>query len=343
MSSTLRFGFTLAVVLLLLNGINGDDSCIVSPIESCANYTMPPAMVNNMISAMCPPGMANMVGCTVNSICSNSKYKDDLYCRKRFSVYKELCMDMPGMANCTSYKSMCMANETHVNECRSPALPLPSSMDCLNMVTTICSKMSMSGCSKCSTLEVAMGLPCEVLKVYSDLCIAMPNMQECSKWQAVCDLVPDWPICRKGGSDDVPQMKMFFHGGFMDYVLFEEWVPTSIGYYIATWLVVCIFGVLFEFFKLYRSTKEKAWMDVGTEDLQCLTVNGEKMFYPQFRIRVDLLRSLFHFIEMAWSMLLMLVVMTFNIGLFFAVCFGAFVGMLFVGRFMKYEPKAACH
>jgi len=39
----------------------------------------------------------------------------------------------------------------------------------------------------------------------------------------------------------------------------------------------------------------------------------------------------------------MLVAMTFNVGLFFAVLAGAFVGMLFVGRFMHYVPKASCH
>jgi len=339
--------FLLLVFLLVLLEVKGDDSCIDNPIQSCANYTMPGTMVNNLISALCPPGMGKMPGCTVNSICSNNKYKDDRYCRNRFSVYKELCTDMPGMANCTSYKSMCLANETHVTECQAPALPLPSSSQCLSSVSTICSDpmmMGMAGCSKCSTNHLAMGLPCEVLQVYSELCLSMSNMPECAKWKAVCDLVPDWPICSYGGGTNMPPMRMYFHTGYLDYVLFEQWVPSNIGYYIATWLVVCLFAVFYEFFKLYRSSLERKWTEnVGTEELEYMTINGEKTFYPRFRPRVDILRAFLHFLEVAWGMVIMLVVMTFNLGLFFAVCGGAFLGMLFVGRFLKYEPKAGCH
>jgi len=280
----------------------------------------------------------------VNNICMNSKYKDGMYCRSRFSVYKELCTDMPGMANCTSYKSMCMTNQSFVQECNAPALPLPSSADTLTEINSICSTMSMAACSKCSSTQFAMGLPCEVLQVYSDLCVNMPNMQECAKWQAICNLVPDWPIC-KAGTTLGPIMRMYFHTDYWDYVLFEQWVPSTSGYYAGTWFLVMLFAVLFEFFKLYRTNMERKWaIKIDPEESQSLTLNGGSFSFPHFRPQVDFARAILHFVEVAWGLLIMLVVMTFNLGLFFAVCVGGFFGMLFVGRFLKYEPAASsCH
>jgi len=328
------------VTLLLLHGSKADDSCIVDPEPACENYTMPVNMVNDLISAMCPSGMGRMVGCTINSICLDSRYKDNHYCHNRFGVYKELCIDMPGMDNCTSYGSMCLTNDTHVSECDTMVLPLPSSMDTLDLVKDICTDM---GCSRCSGGTGGMGLPCEVLKEYSELCLAMPSMRQCNHWQAICQRVPDWPICKGTGYNGHPEMKMYFHRGYWDYILFEEWVPTNVEYYIGSWIAVFLFAVLYEVFKLLRNQKEKSWADVNTDEMESLTLNGSKTNYPKFRFRVDVLRAFFHFIEVAWGMLIMLVIMTYNVGLFFAVCSGAFLGMLLVGRFLKYDPKAVCH
>lgn len=62
-----------------------------------------------VVNALC--GMHNMPGCTMQKLCEEKKYKDKDVCGI-FSTYKELCIDMPKMANCTTYNSMCVSGIT---------------------------------------------------------------------------------------------------------------------------------------------------------------------------------------------------------------------------------------
>ncbi len=77
---------------------------------------------------------------------------------------------------------------------------------------------------------------------------------------------------------------------------------------------------------------------------------------------MDIVRALLYTVEVGWGFLVMLVAMSYhyvifalliyfdvaryNVGLFFAILAGAFVGMLIFGRFVQFDPKSSstsCH
>jgi hypothetical protein len=60
--------------------------------------------------------------------------------------------------------------------------------------------------------------------------------------------------------------------------------------------------------------------------------------------KVEIPRATMAFVETLIGLVLMLVAMTFNVGLFLAVCAGAFLGSLFFGRFANFaHMKQGCH
>jgi hypothetical protein len=73
------------------------------------------------------------------------------------------------------------------------------------------------------------------------------------------------------------------------------------------------------------------------------SVRGRCVDGPRWYFSVDVPRAIFQSIEVIWSLMLMLVAMTYNIGLFLAIPAGAFIGTLVFGRFMAYKPPASCH
>jgi len=312
--------------------------CFQNPTNtSCSNYVLPSAMVNNDITMLCGM-MGNMSGCAINTICSNDQYKKGVYCAP-FSIYKSLCKDMM-MKPCDDYSAVCVANSA-IRECNMQTLPLPSSMALSKLITDICADMSMPGCEQCTGGGM---VPCDVLTVYSDLCLSMPDMNQCADWHSICALVPTWPICTGQGSSVVPEMKMYFHTGILDYVLFKEWVPRDNLQYASSCFAIFLLAVLFDFFRYFRTKLEQKWArdqlkETSINEESCheelAPLSGKKQEYTiaPFRFTVDIPRALLQFVETGWSLLLMLVAMTFNVGLFFALCAGSAVGTLIFARF----------
>jgi len=135
-------------------------------------------------------------------------------------------------------------------------------------------------------------------------------------------------------------MRMYFHWSFLDYVLFQKWVPNSTGTYTATWIAVLVFTIFFEVLKLMRTRYEKKW---AAQEYTSINSTGLMDGEAPFRAKIDISRAFLHTIEVGWGFLVMLIVMTYNVGLFLAVLAGSFIGMLLVGRFVQYVPKAGCH
>ena len=92
----------------------------------------------------------------------------------------------------------------------------------------------------------------------------------------MCKLIPDWPICSASRAQ-IPEMRMYFHVGYVDYVLFKQWVPTNQGYYFGTWIVVVIMGIIYEFLKSVRAKLEKKWAQdlVMFEDILLIILGSE--------------------------------------------------------------------
>eukprot|EP01118_Nematostelium_gracile_P014852 TRINITY_DN586_c0_g1_i1.p1 TRINITY_DN586_c0_g1~~TRINITY_DN586_c0_g1_i1.p1 ORF type:complete len:361 (-),score=68.75 TRINITY_DN586_c0_g1_i1:5-1018(-) len=310
-----------------------NDTCITDPSQpSCAQYRLNDTLVLSQINSNCMM-MPDMIGCSIQHLCKESdNFDNSPYCED-FSILKELCTDM-GMGPCKDYKSMCTPNNSVVQECKADILPLPSSMMLLQQIQGICTDMpDMTGCDKCTGEEM---IPCDVLTVYSDLCQMMPSMGQCSYWENTCMKVPDWPICSKSSDSYQPEMRMYFHDGIQDYVLFKGWVPRKDWQYVLTWIAIAVLAFSFEAFKFMRTRLEKIWeynAETCHQELDPLNGTPVPIITP-WRWNVDPARSVLQFIETAWSLILMLVAMTFNIGLFFALCAGSAIGTLVFGRFL---------
>lgn len=118
-----------------------------------------------------------------------------------------------------------------------------------------CSTHSMVGCTSCT----GTGSLCpDPLASAQRLCLGMDSMQLCDNFDAMCaaagaDL--SYFCTREGASYD-PPMRMYFHTGIDDMILFRGWVPSSTGNYIASILVVLLAGIFVSALRSYRACNE---------------------------------------------------------------------------------------
>jgi len=234
------------------------------------------------------------------------------------------------MMGCSNYNSLCNISGSVVRECAVQTLPVPDARTLLNDIQEIC-KMPMDGCDQCGNSTSS----CDTLTVYSQLCQEMSNMDACSPWHILCSYIPTWSIC--GGSGNrLPAMRMYFHLGIVDYLLFESLIPQTPLQYSFCIIAIFIFAFLFEGLKGLRVLLESNWRvqnqkKYTVSDSQFL-LKADDTAIPPFDCKVDLLRAVIRGIELTFSYFLMLVAMTFNVGFFLAVIFGAVVGTLTFGR-----------
>jgi copper transporter 1 len=141
--------------------------------------------------------MNSMPGCTIRATCAATPdLKTSIYCED-FSIYKTLCSDMPKMNGCGNYTSMCAPGSV-VNQCNTPAAPVPSTMKTFGYIKSICTEpgMLMEACYRCQGKNgPGTGMNCDLLTVYSDLCVDMPGMTQCSGWEDFCKVMDNWPYC----------------------------------------------------------------------------------------------------------------------------------------------------
>eukprot|EP01133_Synstelium_polycarpum_P001078 gene1078-1222_t len=307
--------------------------------------------------------MGFMGCCSMQKACANAGSTTGIC--DPFALLADGCQsDMPGMGGCASYKSMCNANGTLVAQCSNiRALPeLPSTKTLNTLVYGMCTEMSMEACSACPVSATKPGsyMNCDLLETYSTLCQQMPGMSQCPAWKSLCakgTAMVSSPLaenfCTPPVSKQTPMMRMFFHTGILDYVLFKDWVPRTNGQYAGYWFAIFFAAILFEVEKTLRSIFERKQEAVRTKNLD---INGSddsntgtyvgtgyfKGTFPEFNWKIDIIRGFMHGFELTLSYLLMLVAMTFNVGLFFSVIAGTIVGNILVGRFRGYKPKVTC-
>ena len=173
-----------------------------------------------------------MVGCSIKNSCANSLNRPN-YC-DNFSLLADICYaDMPLMPSCSNYLKLCGISSqtsvplapifnTSIIQC-SNALPitlLPTSFDISNNIKSICSEMSMPGCEKCPQTQNSF-VECDMFQVYSQLCKSMPGMQQCKLYNVMCAANKNLSYCEFNQNIDSPSMKMFFHLGMVEFLLFD--------------------------------------------------------------------------------------------------------------------------
>jgi len=253
---------------------------------------------------------------------------------------------MMNMAGCEDYKKLCGVNGTVVADCKIKIIPLPSESQLNSDITGICNDMDMVACSQCRNSN---GKPksCNLLDVYSDLCMVMPSMYQCGIWNQFCTIIPEWSIC-DAANNNVPRMEMFFHVGIADYILFQSWVPKNEWQYALSWLAIFFLATLGEGFKVFKTNVEDGLKG------NALKVNEETHLHskhhhkskPNWKFETELLKSLMRLLDVFIHYILMLVAMTFNVGLFLAVIFGIGVGSFAWSKYRHgnvAEVEEDCH
>ncbi|KAH8548009.1 Ctr copper transporter family-domain-containing protein [Umbelopsis sp. PMI_123] len=329
----MKYLWALAAVLSI-GKVTAD--CISNPTDSsCSTYQMNSTLIQNGLNSLCSQ-MSYMPGCTVRNICANNTaVASNSWCNE-FSILADICqMDMPNMSGCANYNQMC-SNVSVVAECKTDTmLPgLPTTMVAAQYVQSICSSMAMDGCNTC-VFPATGGFPqCDILSTYAKLCISMPDMDQCAAYKSMCQQTPSFSLCSSssGSADTPPSMIMYFHTGFNEYILFKSWVPRNAQQYAGAWFAIFFITIFYQSLSVLRSNCEAYWLLNAQKDGGKFTLFGRNGYFAWKKTRIDLMRLAFTFVESTISYALMLITMTFNVGLFFAVVSGLAVGIFFFGR-----------
>jgi hypothetical protein len=135
-------------------------------------------------------------------------------------------------------------------------------------------------------------------------------------------------------------MRMFFHFSLADYILFQGAVPeTPREFALACFLVGCL-AILLEavvFLNAYYEAQVKYKPSAVADELKSLngsTASGTAFMRVPVRPMIDLGRALLRVLQFAVSYSLMLIAMTFNVGLIIAMLVGILLGNLIFGRYL---------
>jgi copper transporter 1 len=195
--------------------------------------------------------------------------------------------------------------------------------------TAMCKSMpGMTGCS-CDS--------CTVLQIYGELCKEMGGGEGCEGWEIFCKKIPDWTICTNLPGYIIPEMKMYFHWGWYDYILFKSWVPYSELTYGISVIAVFFIALLHEGYKVLKIKVEARWkLKSKYERIPENTSVNAKPHTLGYSIPLDwqrdIILAVYKTIDMGLHYLVMLIAMTFNGGLFIAVILGYGFGYLLFSR-----------
>lgn len=146
----------------------------------------------------------------------------------------------------------------------------PQTADAISAMQALCAQMpSMQWCSECTSANDPATNCKDALSSVSSICLDH-YMEDCSPWYSMCKSEPAGldPFCGASGARPVDdnsnvcygQMKMYFHGGMTDYVLFDSWVPCSSGRYAGTLIAILLGGIVSGLLKGVRARLEQRWL-----------------------------------------------------------------------------------
>jgi len=166
---------------------------------------------------------------------------------------------------------------------------------------------------------------------------------------------------------DMSMMSMTFFTSYMTPLYSAMWTPTTVGSYAGTCIFIIILATIFRALLAVKAWKETAWMNAefnrryvtvagkqpkserisSDSDSKRMTLseNGveEDVFVVKkrdmdtrpWRITVDPVRAAMDTVIAGVGYLLMLAVMTMNVGYFLSVLGGTFLGSLVLGRYVN--------
>ena len=262
--------------ILLLTTVTGEDSCFVDPSQTkCRDiseiYT--DKDIEHDLDSLCMM-MSELSGCRVRHFCfSSPKGANGATCEK-WTLLTDVCSShggaaMSGMTGCQKYNELCDNSSTVVQACttHTPTPSLVLAKTARQEMLTMCS--SMSGMAGCDTCTSAAHCP-HPLDSLSQACLAMPGMEKCDDWTTMCQqnmmmgkgsMLPkfcDPQFNTTTNQCNAGAMKMYFHGGIHDVVLFKEWYACNVGQYTTVLCVVFFVAFLSSSFRTRRKHVENS-------------------------------------------------------------------------------------
>ena len=323
--------------------------CLTSDFSCLSNRNVPEL---NMELCKQMPGMT---GCSLLNECKGSS---EAFCRPQV-IYATICQDMPTMRTCNAFKSC------NIEKCDL----LPSTEQTTKQIYSICNEMTMDGCEKCQLKSTSTYAECDLLSVYSDLCLQMPKMSQCTVYDSMCKNTTSLNFCPSQQNlvqELPPPMQMFFHTGITDYILFENWVPRTTGHYVLAWILVFLSAIFYEAVQVFVIRCEVHWQQQPLKDSKemindsifgesignCNQRNFKNLFGLNDGIsglKQSIFRALLRMLSTLIGYTLMLIAMTFNVGLFVAIILGFGTGTLIFAplvknrKFSTISPSTECH
>ncbi|KAJ3413480.1 hypothetical protein HDV05_007925 [Chytridiales sp. JEL 0842] len=341
-------------------------------------------------------GVLAVSACSMRSACQSSNLSTESC--SDFVLLKHACTFdsmFVGTEDCEIVQT-CL-NDASCNTLST--IPFPTSLEIQSYIYAICTSMSMEDCAKCgisfrsstvpSNVTTALSLNCNTLDVYGSLC-RVHEMSSCDSYTTTCTAAstsfpPATPLCL-GASTPIqlaassasgqnaasgaafqpelnPVMKMFFHTGISEYILFFQWVPRTPAQFFGACMFTIVLGVLFyalgflrmlvvlrRLKKLTKKNSEKSTTAVaarkasqaGSESTVTID-NSIPMTSTTKESKFNLDKELFMLakaslkaFEAFLSYVLMLIVMTYNIWLILCACLGLFLGSYIFDRREEY-------
>ncbi|KAJ3374452.1 hypothetical protein GGF31_007230 [Allomyces arbusculus] len=348
--------FRAAVAILAIVAVLASAPVHARPQSASPSTATAPS--RDVLTSFCLATTSTPLGaCSLLAQCGSSTTKP--YC-STLSLLDALCnYDNPTTDVCTQYQAYCTAKPSDCRADGNTAWPAwTNSTVYQNQIYRMCKVHNMEGCDKCTNPASSLSVPlaqlasCDSFAVYVAMCKAMPDMTMCNvPWKRMCQANPtatkdNFPqICPasafdgsavpttspstpstsssspstsldEGGDLDIPPMRMYFHQDTHDLLLFRSWVTRTAGSYAAA--SVGVFLVTVAYYALQAVVR-----GVVTPRLSASLAAATPGIKRELLVAA---RALVATTEIAFSFLLMLVVMTFNWGWCAMVLLGAFVG-----------------
>ncbi|KAJ5653959.1 Ctr copper transporter [Penicillium odoratum] len=138
-------------------------------------------------------------------------------------------------------------------------------------------------------------------------------------------------------SDSMSMSDMAFNTNNLSAILFSQsWMPTTTAGYVGTWFFLFFLTVIWRGSAAMLSKLEVFWAAKNAR--YSILINGgqdqptQSDLVQAWRLSVNLPRAALRMVHQGIAYLLMIAVMTMNVGFFFAVLVGYFFGELVFGR-----------
>uniref|UniRef100_T1J240 Copper transport protein n=1 Tax=Strigamia maritima TaxID=126957 RepID=T1J240_STRMM len=147
-------------------------------------------------------------------------------------------------------------------------------------------------------------------------------------------------------------MKMYFHTGVDEIILFESWTISTVGGLIGSMVIIFLMATLYEGLKYFREYLFRR--HYSSVNFSCINNAGDgpkMMPQPHGSWRSQLLgfthilQTFLHIVQVTLSYFLMLIFMTYNVWLCLAVVLGAGLGFFIFGwkKAIVVDVTEHCH